>query len=85
MSEQPSPIVEFRAVEKRYGDGPLVLDRVSFSAQADDFVSLIGPSGCGKTTLLRLLAGLGPVTSGELVIDGRSPEAAAPAAWNLNV
>ena len=77
MSEQPSPIVEFRAVEKRYGDGPLVLDRISFSAQADDFVSVIGPSGCGKTTLLRLLAGVSAVTDGELVIDGQSPEAAA--------
>jgi NitT/TauT family transport system ATP-binding protein len=77
MSEQPSPIVEFRAVEKRYGDGPLVLDRVSFSAQPDDFISVIGPSGCGKTTLLRLLAGVSAVTNGELVIDGQSPEAAA--------
>jgi NitT/TauT family transport system ATP-binding protein len=77
MSEQPSPIVEFRAVEKRYGDGPLVLDRVSFFAEAGDFVSLIGPSGCGKTTVLRLLAGLSAVTDGELVIDGQSPEAAA--------
>jgi NitT/TauT family transport system ATP-binding protein len=77
MSEQPSPIVEFRAVEKRYGDGPLVLDRISFSAQPDDFISVIGPSGCGKTTLLRLLAGVSAVTDGELVIDGQSPEAAA--------
>ena len=77
MSEPPSPIVEFRAVEKRYGDGPLVLDRISFCAQSDDFISLIGPSGCGKTTVLRLLAGLSAVTDGELVIDGQSPEAAA--------
>ena len=77
MSEQPSPIVEFRAVEKRYGDGPLVLDRISFSAQPDDFIGVIGPSGCGKTTLLRLLAGVSPVTDGELVIDSQSPEAAA--------
>jgi NitT/TauT family transport system ATP-binding protein len=77
MSEQSSPIVEFRAVDKRYGDGPLVLDRISFSAQPDDFISVIGPSGCGKTTLLRLLAGVSAVTDGELVIDGQSPEAAA--------
>ena len=77
MSEQPSPIVEFRAVEKRYGDGPLVLDHINFCAQPDDFVGLIGPSGCGKTTVLRLLAGLSAVTDGELVIDGQSPEAAA--------
>ena len=69
--------VEFRAVTKRFGDGPIVLDGLTLSAQRGDFVSLIGPSGCGKSTALRLLAGLSPVTSGELTIDGRTPEAAA--------
>jgi NitT/TauT family transport system ATP-binding protein len=71
------PFVEFRDVTKRFGDGPLVLDCISFSAQPRDFVSLIGPSGCGKSTLLRLLAGLSPLTSGSIVADGRTPDAAA--------
>jgi NitT/TauT family transport system ATP-binding protein len=71
------PIVEFRDVTKRFGDGPLVLERISFSAAAGDFISLIGPSGCGKSTLLRLLAGLSPTTAGELVVDGRTPDDAA--------
>ncbi len=71
------PIVEFRDVAKRFGDGPLVLDGISFAAQAGDFISLIGPSGCGKSTLLRLLAGLSPVTTGSLVVDGRTPDDAA--------
>jgi NitT/TauT family transport system ATP-binding protein len=75
-----SSFVEFRGVSKRFGDGPLVLDRVSFSAQDGDFITLIGPSGCGKSTLLRLLAGLSPISSGELVVDGRTP---ADAAANL--
>jgi NitT/TauT family transport system ATP-binding protein len=73
----PPPIVELQEVLKRFGDGPLVLDRVSFAAQPGDFVSLIGPSGCGKSTLLRLIAGLTPLTSGSLAVDGRSPDAAA--------
>jgi NitT/TauT family transport system ATP-binding protein len=72
-----SPVVEFRDVTKRYGDGPVVLDRLSFAAAPHDFVSLIGPSGCGKSTALRLVAGLSPVTSGALLIDGRTPEAVA--------
>jgi NitT/TauT family transport system ATP-binding protein len=69
--------VEFRAVTKSFGDGPVVLDQISFAVQRGDFVSLIGPSGCGKSTALRLLAGLSPITSGDLRIDGRTPEAAA--------
>lgn len=71
------PIVEFRVVSKRFGDGPLVLDGISFAARQGDFISLIGPSGCGKSTLLRLLAGLSPVTSGSLIVDGRTPDDAA--------
>jgi NitT/TauT family transport system ATP-binding protein len=71
------PLVEFHEVAKRFGDGPIVLDRVSFTAQAGDFISFIGPSGCGKSTLLRLLAGLSPITSGRLVVDGLTPAEAA--------
>ena len=71
------PLVEVGDVTKRFGAGPLVLDRLRFTAHAGDFISLIGPSGCGKSTLLRLLAGLSPISSGHLSVAGRSPEAAA--------
>jgi NitT/TauT family transport system ATP-binding protein len=71
------PIVEFRDVTKRFGDGPLVLDRITLSAQPREFISLIGPSGCGKSTLLRLLAGLSPINSGTLNVAGHTPQDAA--------
>ncbi len=71
------PIVELRDVTKRFGSGPLVLDRVSFDASPGDFISLIGPSGCGKSTLLRLIAGLSPASTGTLTVDGTTAEAAA--------
>jgi NitT/TauT family transport system ATP-binding protein len=71
------PPVEFRDVTKRFGDGPLVLDRISLVAQPGDFISLIGPSGCGKSTLLRLIAGLTPLSTGTLTVDGRTPDDAA--------
>ena len=34
------------------------------------FTVLVGPSGCGKTTLLRMIAGIGPQTSGKILLDG---------------
>jgi len=71
------PLVESRDLTKRFGDGPVVLDRISFVAAPGEFVSLIGPSGCGKSTLLRLIAGLAPISGGSLVVDGRTPEAAS--------
>ncbi|MDP3071452.1 MAG: ABC transporter ATP-binding protein [Opitutaceae bacterium] len=71
------PTVEFHGVTKRFGDGPLVLDRVSLTVAAGDFVSIIGPSGCGKSTALRLIAGLSPLSGGRIAIGGQAPEEAA--------
>ena len=71
----PAPaFVEFIEVFKRFGAGPTILDRLSLSIAAGDFVSLIGPSGCGKSTVLRLVAGLTPVSSGSLHIAQRPAE-----------
>jgi NitT/TauT family transport system ATP-binding protein len=74
---QPQPLVDLREVSKRFGEGPLVLERITLTTRPGDFVSLIGPSGCGKSTLLRLIAGLTPLTAGTLTVDGLTPEAAA--------
>jgi len=73
----PPPIVEFRDVDKRYGDGPPVLQRLSFAAQTGDSISLIGPSGCGKSTLLKLIAGLSPASAGMITVAGAAPETAS--------
>lgn len=66
-------MVRMDNLAKRYGSGPIVLDRIHLDVGAHEFVSLIGPSGCGKSTLLKLLAGLSPITEGSLVIDGMDP------------
>ncbi len=47
------------------------LDDFSFALQEGEFVCLLGPSGCGKTTLLWAMSGLHPLTSGEILVDGR--------------
>jgi NitT/TauT family transport system ATP-binding protein len=74
--EARAPIVELSNVEKRYGDGPLILDRVSFAAARGDFITLIGPSGCGKSTILKLISGLNPASAGRIVVDGLDPSRA---------
>jgi NitT/TauT family transport system ATP-binding protein len=69
-------IVELKDVDKRFGDGPPILDKVSFTAERGDFITLIGPSGCGKSTILRLISGLIPVSAGRIVVDGMDPASA---------
>jgi len=71
-----SPIVKFTSLQKRYGEGPVVLEDISLAAAPGDFISLIGPSGCGKSTILKLVSGLSPGTSGSVEVLGTRPKLA---------
>ncbi|MBC8008420.1 MAG: sn-glycerol-3-phosphate ABC transporter ATP-binding protein UgpC [Prolixibacteraceae bacterium] len=55
---------------KAYGDEAVVHD-ISCSIEDGEFIVIVGPSGCGKSTVLRMIAGLEPVSSGKIYIDGR--------------
>jgi ABC-type polar amino acid transport system ATPase subunit len=63
------PQLELVDLRASYGDVP-VLDRISFSVEKGEIISLIGPSGSGKSTLLRCLNGLEAATSGRVLVHG---------------
>jgi NitT/TauT family transport system ATP-binding protein len=71
--EASGPLVCVDQVRKTYfsRQGPIhAVASASLNVQRGEFVSLLGPSGCGKSTLLMMVAGLEPVTSGSISLDG---------------
>jgi len=72
-------VVDARGLGKVFGSGAeavQALTDIDLRMETGDFISLIGPSGCGKSTLLRLVADLLEPTSGELLINAKSPSRA---------
>ncbi len=68
----PSPILEARALTKRF-PGVVALRDVNFALAAGEIHALCGENGAGKSTLIKLLSGIHPYGSyeGELRVDGR--------------
>jgi NitT/TauT family transport system ATP-binding protein len=69
--ENARKVFPARELGKKAREDLVALDDASFSFEEGEFVSLLGPSGCGKTTLLRIVAGLIPRTSGRVTVAGR--------------
>ncbi len=63
------PLIEVKDLGFSYG-GNTVLENVSFSIDAGDYIGIVGPNGGGKTTLLKLLVGLLPLQIGSIEIHG---------------
>lgn len=71
--------LELKHVSKSFakadGDGiTTALEDINLTINDGEFVCIVGASGCGKSTLLRLIAGLMPPTSGEIVLNGETIE-----------
>src|SRR5271154_4209688 len=67
-------LLELSHISKSYphAKGSLsVIEDVSFAINEGEFIAIVGPSGCGKSTLLRIINGIVPATSGQVLYNGR--------------
>ena len=72
------PMVEVRNVGKTYEGGAEALADVNVALPNGALSTLLGPSGCGKTTLLKIIAGLIPPSSGEIWVKGKKIDGPGP-------
>jgi multiple sugar transport system ATP-binding protein len=71
--------IELVGVTKRFGSVEVIAN-LDLQIEAGEFLVVLGPSGCGKSTVLRMIAGLEPVTAGQVRIAGREVTQLAPGA-----
>jgi NitT/TauT family transport system ATP-binding protein len=66
--------VDLEDVSLAYSGDTLAVANCSLRVERGEFTALVGPSGCGKSSLLKVVSGLMPPTSGFAVVDGREVE-----------
>lgn len=64
-------LLDVKAITFAYQGGETILQKVSFSLEAGQILSIIGPNGAGKSTLLHCLIGQLTPTTGEILVQGR--------------
>lgn len=63
-------MIRFEDVTKRYPDGTVAVEGLSFEVADGELVTLVGPSGCGKTTTMKMVNRLIEPTEGRILVDG---------------
>jgi NitT/TauT family transport system ATP-binding protein len=69
-----SAFVELEGVSREYSTRTgrtLAVENLTLQAREREFVAILGPSGCGKSTVMKMVAGLIPVTAGTIRVAGR--------------
>jgi osmoprotectant transport system ATP-binding protein len=79
-SRPAAATLEFRDATKRYaGQDEPAVDGLSLEVPSGEICVLVGPSGCGKTTAMRMVNRMTDITSGDILLDGRSVRDRQPA------
>ena len=68
--------LELHDVGRSFG-GRNALEDLNLTVRAGEFIALLGPSGCGKSTALNCIAGLLPLTHGQILIDDKRVDTVA--------
>lgn len=74
--------IKFENVSKSFGK-TTVIENMNLTLPDGKFTVLLGPSGCGKTTLLRMIAGIGPESSGTVYMNGKDLKNVPPGERNI--
>jgi spermidine/putrescine transport system ATP-binding protein len=77
------PLLQLKNVNKYFGSAHILKD-ISLDIIDGEFLTLLGPSGCGKTTILRCIAGLENINSGDILLNGESIKDLAANKRNVN-
>lgn len=77
-------LLNLNNINKYYGDAH-ILKNISLDIHDGEFLTILGPSGCGKTTLLRCIAGLEKINSGDILLRGESIKDLPPNRRNINM